>query len=811
MRFFRFSLLFLVIFSCSNENTNHTSLFHFIPKSTSVVLKTSNIESLKSSIENNDFIESISKTTAYKNLNKQLNGLSLLKPKDQVVICFSKDDLDSLQYSFITKYSKDLFNRDSLKNYNEETLKFEDKSIIKSTFSKNTFYSAIIDSTFFSSSSKKLVEEAFNFPNNNFELEKIYKTTTDDKTVSIILNNDENSFLETFFPEDDLPFKTFTNYLAIDTDISQDNIIFNGITQANDSTKSLINVFKNTIPQENQLQNITPESADGFLSFTFSSFKNFNSNLVKFTQIDTLKNQTPLFDNIIEVGVIYQDNKKAVVLNSLDAFSTEDALVSEQNVIDTFRQTDIFSFSQPTLFKASFSPIITFENATKYCVLDNFFVFADDLELLQSIISNYQNKTTLSEQTYFNDIKKQLSDASSLLLVATPNILNEVISRNLNEVITAPFDKYKVSALQFIYDNNFAHVNGIIKKTKVKASLNSISEELNIKLDTDLLTNPQFVVNHLNKQKEIVVQDIKNNLYLISNSGKILWKKQLEGPVLGTIEQIDIFKNGRLQLLFATPHKVYLIDRNGKDVAPFPGNFNDVITQPLSVFNYDKDKNYRLLVTQGKNILMYDKNLKEVKGFNFKSANSTIINQPQHFRISGKDYIVFKTLDNIYILDRTGKTRLNPKTTSSFSNESIYVYNDKFTTTTIDGNLVLIDTKGNSVSQNINLPLQHHIDCSSKTLVTFADNKLSIKGNAYEMDFGIYTAPKLFYLQDKIYVAVTDLQTQKVYLFDSNAKLLPNFPVYGNSAINLDNIDSDRDLEFVTKGENNSIILYKIN
>ena len=170
------------------------------------------------------------KTTAYKNLNKPLNGWSLLKPKNQDIIFFSKDDLDSLQYSFITKYSKDLFNRDSLKNYNEETLKFEDKSIIKSTFNKKTFYSAIIDSTFFSSSSKKLVEEAFNFPNNNFELEKIYKTTTDDKTVSIILNNNENSFLETFFPEDHLPFKTFTNYLAIDTDISQDNIIFNGIS-----------------------------------------------------------------------------------------------------------------------------------------------------------------------------------------------------------------------------------------------------------------------------------------------------------------------------------------------------------------------------------------------------------------------------------------------------------------------------------------------------------------------------------------------------------------------------------------------------
>jgi len=48
-------------------------------------------------------------------------------------------------------------------------------------------------------------------------------------------------------------------------------------------------------------------------------------------------------------------------------------------------------------------------------------------------------------------------------------------------------------------------------------------------------------------------------------------------------------------------------------------------------------------------------------------------------------------------------------------------------------------------------------------------------------------------------------------LFDSNAKLLPNFPIYGNASINLDNIDRDRELEFVTKGDNNSIILYQIN
>lgn len=811
MRFVRLSILFLFICNCSNDKTNHSKLFDFIPENTSVLLKVPNLEILKNSIENNQFFDNVSKTNSYKKLEGQLHSLELINPESNLFIALHKDELDSLQYAFITKYSEGLFVRDSVTNYMEETLTFNKKSIIKSTLNNQTFYSAIIDSTFFSSSSKEIVEGAFNFKNSNEALEKIYKTTSDDKTISIILKSDENHFITSFFPENKLPLKTFAEYMAIDVDINQDEILFNGITQANDSTKSFINVFKNTIAQENQIQHVTPYNADGMLSFTFNNYENFRSNLVKFKPTDTLKNSFNLFDNVIEVGVIYNSHNRTIVLNSLDAASTEDALISEQNIIDTFRQVDLYSFSKLDLFKTAFGPLITFNNATTYCILDNFFVFSDDLKMIQNIISNYQNKTTLSEQTYFNDIKDQLSDASSLLMVVNPSLLNSVLHKNLNDYIPLPLDKYKASALQFVYDSNFAHVNGIIKKSKIKAALNSISEELNIKLDDDLLNTPQFVTNHLNRQKDIVVQDIKNNLYLISNSGKIRWKKRLDGPVLGQIEQIDIYKNGRLQLAFATPHRVYLIDRNGNDVSPYPGKFNDAITQPLSVFDYDKNKNYRLLVTQGSNLLMYDKNLKSVNGFKFKSANKTILNQPQHFRIGNKDYIVFNTENKMYILDRTGKTRVTPKTSSSFSKEAIYLYRNKFTTTSPDGHLITIDSKGNSVSQNLNLSNQHHIETSSKTLVTLSENKLTIKGNHYELDYGIYTKPTLFYLQDKIYVSVTDLQTQKIYVFDSNAKLLPNFPVYGNSSIMLDNFDGDRDLEFIVKGDDNAIILYQIN
>ena len=63
--------------------------------------------------------------------------------------------------------------------------------------------------------------------------------------------------------------------------------------------------------------------------------------------------------------------------------------------------------------------------------------------------------------------------------------------------------------------------------------------------------------------------------------------------------------------------------------------FKDEITQPLAVFDYDKQRNYRFLITQNKNLLMYDSKGKAVKGFKYKAAQS--VEQPtQTFSTSGE-------------------------------------------------------------------------------------------------------------------------------------------------------------------------------
>ncbi len=810
MRFFCFSLLLILGFGCSKPNAEHSNLIDFVPKNTSVIIKTSNLESLNNSISNSDFFNTILEVSITEKIEQKLKPLSNLKPSKDLLICFSDENNDSLQYTVITKYSKDLFITDSLPDYTEEVLAYKNKSIIKSTINNSTFYSAIIDSTFFASSSKAIIDDAFNFVNDNLELRKTYKTLSNDKTFSLIIKPNTN-FSPSLFIEDSLVSNKLTKFIAVDVDLNQHETYFNGITKATDSTESLINIFKNTVPQVNKMSDVTPSNSDGFLSFTFDNFDTLRTNLLKFNKKDSIINNTKLFNDIVEIGVIYEGKNHAIVLNSTDVIATKDALLGEQTIIDTYRGINIYNFSMPILFAKTFHPIISYNNASLYCVLDDNFVFTNDVDILQNIIANYQNKTTLSNTSYFKNVKEKLSDAASMLQVMNPTTLKTVLNKNIKTNPNIKLKNYNASAIQFIYDNNFAHVNGIIKKNKTRASVNSVSEELNIKLDTPILNTPQFVKNHITKQKEIVVQDINNNLYLISNKGKILWKKQLKGPVLGTIEQIDIYKNGRLQLAFATPNRVYVLDRNGKEVKPFSLKFNDEITQPLAVFDYDNRKKYRLLVTQGKHVLMYDVKGKTVRGFTFKSANSTIISQPKHFRIGNKDYITLKTKSKLYILDRLGKTRVKPKQSHSYSNQPIYLYNNTFTTTSDQGDLISIDSKGNVSSRNLNLSENHHIETTSKTLVAQSENKLTIKNKTTELDFGEYLHPKIFYINNKIYVSVTDLQLHKTHLFDSQFRLLPNFPVYGNSNIDLDNIDKDRNLEFVTKGDDNAIILYQIN
>ena len=174
---------------------------------------------------------------------------------------------------------------------------------------------------------------------------------------------------------------------------------------------------------------------------------------------------------------------------------------------------------------------------------------------------------------------------------------------------------------------------------------------------------PWLVEDHLSRTRMLLVQDEKNRIALISCTGKLMWRMELDGPILGDVHQVDRYRNGKLQMLFNTAKRIHLIDRNGKNVERFPIDLKEAASGPLSVFDYENKKDYRVLVpTEAKHLLNFDMNAQAVTGW-APPATSDVCQVPvEHLRVRGKDHVIL--VDDggrITVLDRKGNPRYEPK------------------------------------------------------------------------------------------------------------------------------------------------------
>ncbi len=182
-----------------------------------------------------------------------------------------------------------------------------------------------------------------------------------------------------------------------------------------------------------------------------------------------------------------------------------------------------------------------------------------------------------------------------------------------------------------------------------------------VNLDAPAIINPQIVKNHYNGEDEIFIQDENNQIYLISNSGKILWKKSIDGSIIGNVHQVDMLKNNKLQMAFVTENKLYIVDRNGNFLKNYPKTLSKKAIVGLSVFDYDKNKNYRFMIpTSDADVLLLNMQGEVPSDWNF--SNTADITTPlQYFNIKGKDYIVTTDGEKAIILNRRGENRVTPK------------------------------------------------------------------------------------------------------------------------------------------------------
>ncbi|WP_106795160.1 hypothetical protein [Aquimarina sp. Aq78] len=815
-------LLVFIAISCDDTSKKSNSLLDHIPRDTQIIIKINDLDGATSKLRDNNFIKNNNQIAFF----EYFKNLSILDQthKTESILCFSPLGKNDYEYTYISKFDPSVINADSLNTKQIETINYSENTIYKVTSKGKSFFATRQDSLLIASSSQLLIENAIRMQAAPIpidkDLQKVYEVSGTENTLSVLVNGKKlQNIHNTLLPNTDLEsLKNFSGWISADATIGQDAMYLDGIAIEKDSLSSTIGIFDNTIAQENKISKVTPVTAKGFISYTYDDFDVLKKNL-SMAQDRELEDIPGDLDDILsgvsEIGMIFLDKENILVLNSLSPETAQESLAGDK--IDTYRNTPIYSYKSSSTFSQVLNPLVSDFDAKYYFVRDDFIIFGSSTKALRDVIANILNQTLLHDQEYYKATIKDLSDESSILIAGNIKNIKEYISENVEEEYSSQWEAlknkgYQIGIVQVIKENDFAHVHSILQKNRAKGAATSVMQTASTTLENKVLTKPILVKNHRTKGMDVAVQDIENNLYLISDKGAIFWKKQIDGEILGDIQQIDIYKNGRYQLLFSTANTMYLIDRDGKDVKPYPKTFEKPITQPLALFDYDKSKRYRIVITQGNEIKMFDAEAKAVTGFRFKNTETDLILPPKHIRIGTKDYILLSEKNGkLTILDRLGKPRVNVKEKVDFSKNEWYQYLNKFTSTTKSGKLIQVQNDGNAVEQNLSLHEDNRMVATNKTLVTFSENKLTIKGKTLELDFGVYTEPKLYFINNKIYVTITDIQAKKVYLYDSNAELFPNFPVYGNSVLSLGNMDKDPNLEFVVQGEENGVLIYQIN
>jgi len=769
-------LIVFFIYSCNFIDKNSSSLNNFIPKDASIIIRIHNPNKFKSDVLNNSLALNVFNNEDNYNFKKQIKIIESLSENNPILICLSGDKKNN-SFTIITRQNK------------------TDLEI-----SNDTIYKKIIDSIYIISNSADKIEKSA--LNKSRLYEKYKNLNSEDASFSVFAQSPfSNNFFESIFGED---FSTINNDLFLKANLFNDKILINGISVINDSVALSKNILKNTKSKENKIISAIPDNFKNFYSMRFDDFQMLNRGYININK-DSINVKGKIFDEIVEIAVSEIEENKVVILRSNDIKKTH-LKTQKYKSYNNYKGKEILEIPETEKINSLTNPLLSEINPDKLVIIDNFLFISNSLKSLKTVIENYLLKNTYQYSENYKKSKSLMSKESSFDINSKNGSLI-----NFSKLIGIKPVKNKFNNVKFqiVNENEILHINGVIDNYNNESLNKKINKIFSTKIKGKIVMNPHFVTNHITKAKEIVVQDNNNHLYLISNQGKVIWKKKLAGKILGKIKQVDIYKNGRLQLIFVTEKRLYVLDRNGKEVKPFPKVFRDKITQPLSVFNYDNNKNYRFLVTQNNELLMYDSKGKIVKGFKYEKS-SDIIYSPKHYRIKNKDIITVKTEKGLKILNRRGKIRIKIKDNIKFSNTDVFRLNNYLICTSEKGNLVQIDMNGSVSTRKLNLSNNHKIN-SKYNLVSIIDgNKLTNLNKSIDLPFGNYSDPLIFSYNKRKKFSIFDNQSKKIYLFDDKLNLVESFPLYSISNIDLDNIDKDQNLELILAEDESSIRLYEI-
>ncbi|MBR5856784.1 MAG: hypothetical protein IKY70_05895 [Bacteroidales bacterium] len=166
---------------------------------------------------------------------------------------------------------------------------------------------------------------------------------------------------------------------------------------------------------------------------------------------------------------------------------------------------------------------------------------------------------------------------------------------------------------------------------------------------------PFEIRDHVKGEKQYVEQLPNNKIRLMSAAKRGIWAIPFETPICGIIDQVDFFKNGKLQMIFISGDKLYLLDRMARIVRGFPVKLEKRVILGPKIVDMGGDRDYSFFVLNEDNsITLYklEREKKSLEGIGIK-APEFVKELPEIARVNGEDYIILRSVlrTRIYRMD----------------------------------------------------------------------------------------------------------------------------------------------------------------
>ncbi len=460
--------------------------------------------------------------------------------------------------------------------------------------------------------------------------------------------------------------------------IDENGISLSGYSESTDPAEYLFR-YKSIQPTEFQTYKILPSATSMFETIVFSPADHGKEDKVPVSdQIIKMAAELRPFlgDEITHAYIDIKNNP--VGQNSLVIYELKNRVQCENIFLKYFGTETTVNYFRPdelvripvytgstagllSILQTDFAPGFT---DSCFAFYDNYMVTGNSyVTVFRFLYDNILNKT-LANDLLYREFEKMIPSRAGYLFYCVPSRSLDYFSGYFSPEISAGLrsNKNSIDKIQSI-GFQLASINGMIYNNLSVSYKDVIREESTTEwetlLDTTAGIKPFFFTNHNTGAKEIFIQDIKNNAYLINTAGRVLWKVPLKEKINGTIYMIDYYRNGKYQLLFSGRNNIHLIDRNGNYVERYPVRLRSPATNSLALFDYDNNNNYRLVIAgEDKLVYTYDRTGSVVKGWEPYRTAGFVTAEAGFYKVSGKDYLVVADESSIYLLDRSGKARL---------------------------------------------------------------------------------------------------------------------------------------------------------